>query len=39
MIRFGVSPVINALSVVMIAGTVILTLSLKKFLKFIAANG
>jgi len=39
MIRFGVSPVINALSVVMIVGTVILTLSLRKFLKFIAANG
>lgn len=37
-IRFGVSPVINALSVVMILGTVVLTVSLKNFLKYIAAK-
>ncbi|GMO25594.1 MAG: ABC transporter permease [Termitinemataceae bacterium] len=37
-IRFGVSPVINALSVVMIAGTVILTYLLRNFLKYIAAK-
>jgi spermidine/putrescine transport system permease protein len=37
-IRFGVSPVINALSVVMIGGTVILTFLLRNFLKYIAAK-
>lgn len=37
-IRFGVSPVINALSVVMILGTVVLTFSLRNFLKYIAAK-
>jgi spermidine/putrescine transport system permease protein len=37
-IRFGVSPVINALSVVMICGTVILTFMLRNFLKYIAAK-
>jgi spermidine/putrescine transport system permease protein len=37
-IRFGVSPVINALSVVMILGTVILAFSLRNFLKYIAAK-
>jgi spermidine/putrescine transport system permease protein len=37
-IRFGVSPVINALSVVIIAGTVILTYCLRNFLKYIAAK-
>jgi len=37
-IRFGVSPVINALSVVMILGTVILTFALRNFLKYIAAK-
>jgi spermidine/putrescine transport system permease protein len=37
-IRFGVSPVINALSVVMILGTVILTYLLRNFLKYIAAK-
>jgi spermidine/putrescine transport system permease protein len=37
-IRFGVSPVINALSVVMILGTVILTYTLRNFLKYIAAK-
>jgi spermidine/putrescine transport system permease protein len=37
-IRFGVSPIINALSVVMIFGTVILTYSLRNFLKYIAAK-
>jgi spermidine/putrescine transport system permease protein len=37
-IRFGVSPVINALSVVMIVGTVVLTWSTRNFLKYIAAK-
>ncbi|MDR2101207.1 MAG: ABC transporter permease [Treponema sp.] len=37
-IRFGVSPVINALSVVMIFGTVLLTYLLRNFLKYIAAK-
>ncbi|GHU25809.1 spermidine/putrescine ABC transporter permease [Spirochaetia bacterium] len=37
-IRFGVSPVINALSVVMILGTVVLTYCLRNFLKYIAAK-
>jgi spermidine/putrescine transport system permease protein len=37
-IRFGVSPVINALSVVMILGTVVLTCLLRNFLKYIAAK-
>jgi spermidine/putrescine transport system permease protein len=37
-IRFGVSPVINALSVVMILGTVFLTFLLRNFLKYIAAK-
>ncbi|MDR1412047.1 MAG: ABC transporter permease [Spirochaetaceae bacterium] len=37
-IRFGVSPVINALSVVMIVGTVLLTYCLRNFLKYIAAK-
>lgn len=37
MIRFGVSPVINALSLVMIIGTVIIAIFLRKFLKIIAA--
>jgi spermidine/putrescine transport system permease protein len=37
-IRFGVSPVINALSVVMILGTVILTYTLRNFLKYFAAK-
>jgi spermidine/putrescine transport system permease protein len=37
-IRFGVSPVINALSVVMILGTVLLTSLLRNFLKYIAAK-
>jgi spermidine/putrescine transport system permease protein len=37
-IRFGVSPVINALSVVMILGTVLLTYLLRNFLKYIAAK-
>jgi spermidine/putrescine transport system permease protein len=37
-IRFGVSPVINALSVVMILGTVALTWSMRNFLKYIAAK-
>ncbi|MDR2193754.1 MAG: ABC transporter permease [Treponema sp.] len=37
-IRFGVSPVINALSVVMILGTVALTYVLRNFLKYIAAK-
>ncbi|GHU39019.1 spermidine/putrescine ABC transporter permease [Spirochaetia bacterium] len=37
-IRFGVSPVINALSVVMILGTVLITYLLRNFLKYIAAK-
>lgn len=37
-IRFGVSPVINALSVIMILGTVLLAFSLRNFLKYIAAK-
>ncbi|MDR1929158.1 MAG: ABC transporter permease [Treponema sp.] len=37
-IRFGVSPVINALSVVMILGTVLLTFLLRNFLRYIAAK-
>lgn len=37
-IRYGVSPVINALSVVMILGTVALTYLLRNFLKYIAAK-
>ncbi|GMO29918.1 MAG: ABC transporter permease [Termitinemataceae bacterium] len=37
-IRYGISPVINALSVVMILGTVILTYLLRNFLKYIAAK-
>jgi spermidine/putrescine transport system permease protein len=37
-IRFGVSPVINALSVVMILGTVLLAWLLRNFLKYIAAK-
>jgi spermidine/putrescine transport system permease protein len=37
-IRFGVSPVINALSVVMILGTVLLAYLLRNFLKYIAAK-
>jgi spermidine/putrescine transport system permease protein len=37
-IRHGVSPVINALSVVMIAGTVLLCYLLRNFLRYIAAK-
>ena len=37
-IRYGISPVINALSVVMILGTVVLTYLLRNFLKYIAAK-
>jgi len=37
-IRFGVSPVINALSAVMVAGTVILVYPLRNFLKVFAAR-
>lgn len=37
-VRFGVSPVINALSVVMILGTVLITYLLRNFLKYIAAK-
>jgi spermidine/putrescine transport system permease protein len=37
-IRFGISPVINALSVVMILGTILLTYFLRNFLKYIAAK-
>jgi spermidine/putrescine transport system permease protein len=35
MIRFGVSPVINALSVILIAGSIILAFSTKEFYKYI----
>ncbi|NLM01619.1 MAG: ABC transporter permease [Treponema sp.] len=38
MIRFGVSPVINALSFIMILGTCIVAFSLRRFLKVIAAS-
>ena len=38
MIRYGVSPVINSLSLVLILGIMILALSLKRFLKTIAAS-
>ncbi|MCR4940333.1 MAG: ABC transporter permease [Treponemataceae bacterium] len=38
MIRFGVSPVINALSFVVILATVLITFSLRRFLKVIAAS-
>jgi len=34
MLRFGVSPVINALSVILIAGTVVLALSSKRMFKY-----
>lgn len=37
-IRFGVSPVINALSAVMVAGTIILVYPLRHFLKAFAAH-
>jgi len=37
MIRFGVSPVINALSFAVIAGTVLIAFSMRKFLKNFAA--
>jgi spermidine/putrescine transport system permease protein len=37
-IRYGVSPVINALSVVMILGTVLIAFLLRNFLKYIAAK-
>jgi len=36
--RGGVTPVISALSVMMILGTVILAIVLRKFLKYIAAK-
>ena len=36
--RGGITPLISALSVVMILGTVILSIMLRKFLKFIAAK-
>lgn len=38
MIRFGVSPVINALSVVMVAGTILLVYPMRNFLKVFAAR-
>lgn len=37
-IRYGVSPVINALSFIMILGTMLLTVVFKKFLKSVAAS-
>ena len=36
--RGGITPLVSALSVVMIAGTVILCITLRKFLKYIAAK-
>jgi len=36
--RGGVTPVISALSVIMIVGTILLCLALRKFLKYIAAK-
>ena len=38
MVRFGVSPVVNALSAVMVAGTVLLVYPLRNFLKVFAAR-
>lgn len=38
MIRYGVSPVINALSFVMILGTMVIAFVFRKFLKTVAAN-
>lgn len=38
MIRYGVSPVINALSFVMILGTMVIAFTFRKFLKTVAAN-
>jgi spermidine/putrescine transport system permease protein len=38
MIRFGVSPVVNALSAVMVAGTVLLVYPLRNFLKVFASR-
>jgi len=38
MIRYGVSPVINALSFVMILGTMLIAFVFRKFLKTVAAN-
>ena len=35
MIRFGVSPVINALSVIIIAGTIVLAVSTRNFAKYL----
>lgn len=39
MIRYGVSPVINALSLVLILGVMLLALAFRRFLKMIAASG
>lgn len=38
MIRFGVSPVINGLSVVLILGTVVLVFSMRRFMKYIVGR-
>jgi spermidine/putrescine transport system permease protein len=38
MIRFGVSPVVNALSAVMVAGTVLLVYPMRNFLKVFASH-
>jgi spermidine/putrescine transport system permease protein len=38
MVRYGISPVINALSFVMILGTMLIAFALKDFLKNIAAS-
>lgn len=38
MVRYGISPVINALSLVLILGTMIIAFALRNFLKSIAAS-
>lgn len=38
MVRYGISPVINALSLVLILGTMLIAFTLRKFLKNIAAS-
>ncbi|OOC42651.1 ABC transporter permease [Thermosipho sp. 1074] len=35
MIRFGISPTINAISTIMLIGTILLSVSMKKYLKYI----
>jgi spermidine/putrescine ABC transporter, permease protein len=38
MVRYGISPVINALSLIMILGTMLIAFVLRNFLKGIAAS-